>query len=178
MNVLKATLTLGTTTAYLVTAIIIAGCAKSPAPPVDTQEIGGTAPADPHTMGIQRYAASPSAMEGPASAAASTAAGSSWQEDPPPDGALRAYVWSCADGQKIVMRNLFREKAVAIDLHEGTRRLEQTTSASGVRYEDGAIIFWTKGSTASFERKGSPPVQCTELREESLREDARLQAVR
>ena len=70
------------------------------------------------------------------------------------------------------------EKAVALDLHAGTRRLEQTASASGVRYEDAAIIFWTKGSTASFERKGSSPVQCTELRDESVREDARLQAVR
>ena len=94
--------------------------------------------------------------------------------DDAPAGVLRAYVWACADGQKIVMRNLFREKAIAIDLHDGTRRLEQAVSASGARYEDGAVVFWTKGGTATFERKGTPPVHCEELRDESLREDARL----
>lgn len=129
----------------LLMVLVVAGCAKAPAPAVDPPD---------------------------------TAPGTTWQDDPPPAGALRAYVWSCADGQKIVMRNLFREKAIAIDLHDGTRRLEQTISASGVRYEDSVVIFWTKGVTASFERKGSPSVNCTELREDSLREDARLQAVR
>jgi heat shock protein HslJ len=94
--------------------------------------------------------------------------------DPTHDSALRAYVWSCADAQRIVMRNLFHDNAIEIDLLDGMHRLEQTISASGARYADADMVFWTKGSTATLERKGSLPVQCVELHTESLREDARL----
>ena len=93
--------------------------------------------------------------------------------DDVPAGVLRAYVWACADGQKLVMRNLFRENAIAIDFHDGTRRLEQTVSASGTRYADAVVVFWTKGGSARLERQGAPAVQCEERRAESLREDAR-----
>jgi putative lipoprotein len=75
------------------------------------------------------------------------------------------------------MRNLFREKAVSIDFHQGTKRLDQTPSASGVRYSDGSLVFWTKGETATLERPGAASVQCTERRADSLREDARARRV-
>ena len=94
-----------------------------------------------------------------------------------PAGVLRAYVWNCADGQTLVMRNLLREKAIAIDFHDGTRRLDQTVSASGARYADSVMSFWTKGSTATLERQGAPAVQCEERRADSLREDARARGV-
>jgi membrane-bound inhibitor of C-type lysozyme len=94
-----------------------------------------------------------------------------------PPGVLRAYVWHCADGQTLVMRNLVREKAIAIDFHDGARRLDQTVSASGARYADGVVVFWTKGGTATLERQGAPPVQCEERRADSLREDARARGV-
>lgn len=110
----------------------------------------------------------PAPIPAPATTAAS---------DEPPAGALRAYVWDCADGQKLVMRNLFRERAVAIDFHDGTRRLDQTLSASGVRYADAGTVFWTKGSAATLERQGLPAVQCSERRAASLREDARARGV-
>jgi membrane-bound inhibitor of C-type lysozyme len=97
--------------------------------------------------------------------------------DDVPAGVLRAYVWQCADGQTLVMRNLLREKAIAIDFHDGTRRLDQTVSASGARYADGVMVFWTKGSVATLERPGAPAVQCEERRAESLREDARARGV-
>ncbi len=97
-------------------------------------------------------------------------------QDEPPEGVLRAYVWQCADGQTLVMRNLFREQAIAIDFHDGTRRLDQTPAASGVRYADPVVVFWTKGSTATLERQGAPAMECEERRAESLREDARLGA--
>lgn len=97
--------------------------------------------------------------------------------DEVPDGALRAYVWQCADGQTLVMRNLFREKAVAIDFHDGTRRLDQTVSGSGVRYADSVMVFRAKGSAATLERQGAPPVPCQERRADSLREDARARGV-
>lgn len=101
------------------------------------------------------------------------------EADAPPEGVLRAYVWQCEDGRKIVMRTLLREHAITIGLPEGERRLEQTISASGVRYADSGerIVFWTKGETASLERAGATPVHCQERRAESLREDARLRGV-
>jgi membrane-bound inhibitor of C-type lysozyme len=94
-----------------------------------------------------------------------------------PTGVLRAYVWQCADGQTLVMRNLLREKAIAIDFHDGTRRLDQTISASGARYADSVMVFWTKGSAATLERQGAPAVRCEERRADSLREDARVRGV-
>ncbi|MGB7904163.1 MAG: MliC family protein [Steroidobacteraceae bacterium] len=97
--------------------------------------------------------------------------------DEVPAGVLRAYVWHCADGQTLVMRNLIREQAIAIDFHDGTRRLDQTASASGARYADGVMVFWTKGSAATLERKGTPAVRCEERRADSLREDARVRGV-
>ena len=112
------------------------------------------------------------AAPAPATAPAATPA-----MDEFPAGVLRAYVWHCADGQTLLMRNLVREKAVAIDFHDGTRRLDQTVSASGARYADSVVVFWTKGGTATLERQGAPPVQCEERRADSLREDARARGV-
>jgi membrane-bound inhibitor of C-type lysozyme/uncharacterized membrane protein len=98
-------------------------------------------------------------------------------EEAPPEGVLRAYVWQCDDGKTLKMRNLYREKAVAIDLHEGTRKLPQVASASGAKYDDGAVTFFSQGGEAVLTRKGGPPVKCRELRSQSIREDARLRGI-
>jgi putative lipoprotein len=132
----------------------VAGCQRKDAPAVAT-----AADAKP-------------AASVPAAAPAPTPA-----TDEFPAGVLRAYVWQCTDGQTLVMRNLLREKAIAIDFHDGTRRLDQTVSASGVRYADSVMVFWTKGSTATLERQGAPAVQCEERHADSLREDARARGV-
>ncbi len=113
----------------------------------------------------------------PAASVPATATAPTPAADEFPAGVLRAYVWHCADGQTLVMRNLVREKAIAIDFHDGTRRLDQTVSASGVRYADSVVVFWTKGGTATLERQGAPPVHCDERRADSLREDARARGV-
>ena len=113
----------------------------------------------------------------PAASAPATAPAPTPVVDEIPAGVLRAYVWQCADGQTLVMRNLLREKAIAIDFHDGTRRLDQTVSASGARYADAVAVFWTKGSTATLERQGAPAVRCEERRADSLREDARVRGV-
>lgn len=113
----------------------------------------------------------------PATSVPATATAPTPAADEVPAGVLRAYVWHCADGQTLVMRNLVREKAIAIDFHDGTRRLDQTVSASGARYADSVVVFWTKGGTATLERQGTPPVQCEERRADSLREDARARGV-
>lgn len=126
----------------------------------------------PDTDAATPAPAAPAASTPPAVAATDAA-------ESPPAGALRAYVWDCDDGRKLQMRNLFREKAVALDFHEGTQRLEQTVSASGARYAnaDESIVFWTKGGAATLERRGTPATKCRERRAESLREDARLRGV-
>jgi len=93
------------------------------------------------------------------------------------DEPLQAYVWNCDDGQTIRMRNLLREDAITIEMHEGGRKLPRAVSASGARYSDGSLTFWTKGDTASLERQGSAPVNCRQNRFESLLADARARGV-
>ena len=136
------------------------GCQRSEPPPAPPSEAATPAPPGPTT------AASPAP---PAVDAA----------DAPPEGVLRAYVWACDDGRSLHMRNLYREHAIALDFHEGTKRLDQTVSASGARYAtaDESVVFWTKGSSATLEQRGLPPVKCNERRAESLREDARARGV-
>jgi membrane-bound inhibitor of C-type lysozyme len=109
----------------------------------------------------------------------SPAAGPGPQSEAFPEGVLRAYAWQCTDGQEFLMRNLLRERAITLGLQDGEHRLEQTISASGVRYADAGenMVFWTKGDTATLERVGSAAVRCQERRAESLREDARLRGV-
>jgi membrane-bound inhibitor of C-type lysozyme len=94
-----------------------------------------------------------------------------------PDGVLVAYVWDCDDGTSLAMKNLLREKAIVLDLHEGPRHLPQVVSASGAKYDDGSVSFWTKGDTAMFERKGSAVVNCRDNRARSLVADARARGV-
>lgn len=135
------------------------------------------------SVGCQRKqppaaAPDPAPTAAPAPAAAPSAPGAGPTSDAePPAGTLRAYVWYCDDGQQLVMRNLFREQAIAIDFHDGTRRLDQAPSASGAKYADAITTFWTKGSAATLERQGAPAVKCEERRAESLVEDARARGV-
>jgi membrane-bound inhibitor of C-type lysozyme len=123
---------------------------------------------------VEMPTAAPSAAESapaPAPAAAAPA-----KDEAPPPGVLRAYVWDCG-GTKLKMRNLWRENAVAIDLHDGTHKLTGVISASGARYSDGTVTLSTKGGSARLETPGNPPIQCSELRAESLLEDARIRGV-
>jgi putative lipoprotein len=96
----------------------------------------------------------------------------------PPEGVLRAYVWDCGGGHELRMKNLFREDAITLEMHEGPRKLTRVVAASGATYSDGALTFWTKGSTAILERSGSAPVTCSELRARSIEADARERGVR
>lgn len=114
--------------------------------------------------------AAPAATPTPAPTAAT-------QEEQPPEGVLRAYVWDCA-GTRLKARNLWRENAVAIDLHDGTHKLASVPSASGAKYTDGVVTLSTKGGSATLEAPGQAKQKCSEIRVESLLEDARLRGVR
>jgi membrane-bound inhibitor of C-type lysozyme/uncharacterized protein YndB with AHSA1/START domain len=94
-----------------------------------------------------------------------------------PEGVLLAYVWDCEDGTSLAMKNLLREKAIVLDLHEGPRNLPQVVSASGAKYDDGSVSFWTRGDTAMFERTGGAVVNCRENRARSIVADARARGV-
>lgn len=91
---------------------------------------------------------------------------------------LLAYVWNCDDGQTLRMRNLLRDNVISLELHEGARKLPLVVSASGAKYSDGSLTFWSKGDTATFERAGSAPVQCSMNRHQSTLADARARGVR
>ncbi len=78
--------------------------------------------------------------------------------------ALQAYVWNCDGDLTLRMKNLLREGAITLEMHEGGRKLPQVVSASGAKYSDGSLTFWTKGDTATLERAGAAPVQCRLMR--------------
>ena len=150
--------------AALVGAVLVAltGCNRAAnEPPAATEPERAASPAPEAAPGVE----SAPPAETPAT------------HTPAPDEPLQAYIWDCDDGQTIRMRNLLRENAITIEMHEGGRKLPQAISASGVRYTDGSLTFWTKGDTALFERQGSAPVNCRQNRFESLLADARVRGV-
>jgi uncharacterized membrane protein len=145
----------------------LTGCQRS-----SEDGVAATAPSTAAT-GPSAPAAVPAAAEPAATPAPATPT----EDVPPPEGVLRAYVWECDGGLTLRMKNLYRESAITLDMHEGPRKLPLVVSASGAKYSDGSLTFWTKGSEASLERAGSPPVQCRESRPQSLRADARERGV-
>jgi len=147
----------------------LAGCQRSP-DPSSSPSAAPAAATGPSAPAAQ--------AAGETSAPAATATSVPPADDvPPPEGVLRAYVWECDGGLTLRMKNLYREGAITLEMHEGPRKLPQVVSASGAKYSDGSLTFWTKGSEASFERAGAPPVQCREARAQSLLADARERGV-
>lgn len=90
---------------------------------------------------------------------------------------LQAHVWNCADGTSIQTRNLTSPPAVTLRAGADTRTLPQMRAASGVRYEDATMLFWTKGDSATFQRKPGNATECRENRSLSLLEDARVRGI-
>ena len=143
----------------LTVTLPLAACQRAAEPPAVTEAI-------------------PAPASEPAPAAAETLpAPAVLPDEALPQGVLHAYVWECDGDLTLNVRNLFREEAVTLDLHEGERKLPLVPSASGAKYADETLTFWTKGSEATFERKGTPPVHCREVRAKSLLADARLRGV-
>jgi uncharacterized membrane protein len=168
----QTTATAGAATLLLALLAALAGCQRGN----DDGAASSSAAAPPGAATGPAAPAGQTSGEPPASAAAP--AGVPPAEDvPPPEGVLRAYVWDCDGGLTLRMKNLYRESAITLEMHEGPRKLPQVVSASGAKYSDGSLTFWTRGSEASFERAGSPPVQCREARAQSLRADARERGV-
>jgi len=140
----------------LVTLFAVTGCQRGEDAPPATPAPGASA--------AQQRAAAPAAIEP--------------TDLPPPEGVLRAYVWDCDGGLTLRMTNLYREDAIALEMHEGARRLPRVASASGAKYSDGSLTFWIRGDSAILERQGAAPVDCRESRQASLLADARARGVR
>lgn len=146
-------------TLLLTAGFLLTGCQRGAEPPATTAELPGPAGAvtpSPETGTI------PTAGDGA----------------DPPEGVLRAYVWNCDDGRTLHMKNLYREDAITLELHEGPRKLPHVPAASGAKYADETLTFWTKGEEALFERKGQAGVNCRQDRARSLAADARARGVR
>ena len=94
-----------------------------------------------------------------------------------PSGTLQAHVWQCGDGSTISTRNLSSPAGIALRTGSETRTLPQVRAASGVRYQDAVMQFWTKGDSATLERQAGATVDCREVRSLSLLEDARVRGV-
>jgi len=77
-----------------------------------------------------------------------------------PEGVSLYYSWDCDGGLHLVMKNLIQDRAISLETHEGSRKLPQAVSASGARYSDGTITFWTKGNTATYQREGGDLLNC------------------
>jgi len=72
-------------------------------------------------------------------------------------GGLQTFVYACADSVEARVTNL-DSKASQIRLEVGARRwtLARDTSASGAKYTDGDVTFWSKGKHATIEQGGQP----------------------
>ena len=163
----QSTATARAVSLLLASLAALTGCQRS-----SDDGVGATAPPTAAT-GPSAPDPAPAAAEPTAPPASATPT----EDVPPPEGVLRAYVWECDGGLTLRMKNLYREGAITLEMHEGPRKLPQVVSASGAKYSDGSLTFWTKGSEASFERAGAPPVQCREARAQSLLADARERGV-
>jgi membrane-bound inhibitor of C-type lysozyme/heat shock protein HslJ len=72
-------------------------------------------------------------------------------------GGLQTFVYACAGGVEARVTNL-DATAATIRLEVGTRRwtLARDSSASGAKYTDGDVTFWSKGKEATIEQGGKP----------------------
>jgi membrane-bound inhibitor of C-type lysozyme len=116
-----------------------------------------------------RAAAKDSSMPSPLAATARVAlpmlatavlGGCNGAKDALPEGTYLYYAWDCDGGLHLVMKNLVRDRAISLETREGSRKLPQSVSASGVRYTDGVVTFWTKGDTATYQRDSGSPINC------------------
>jgi hypothetical protein len=128
---------------------VLGGCSgKQDAPPPAQAPVpADVAPAPP----VQPTPSAPAGVPSPADARMIAAL---------PEGVYLYYAWDCDGGLHLVMKNLIQDRAISLETHEGSRKLPQAMSASGVRYTDGVVTFWTKGDTATYQRDGGALVNC------------------
>jgi membrane-bound inhibitor of C-type lysozyme len=63
-----------------------------------------------------------------------------------------AYV--CASGQNLATQFDLAERRLALSIDDTLLRLDQVPSASGAKFSDGTVTFWTEGDRALLEVRG------------------------
>jgi membrane-bound inhibitor of C-type lysozyme len=93
--------------------------------------------------------------------------------DPSPDPpALQSFVYEC-DAEVRVVAHFAHPDSVRLVLPDQSVVLPRVRAASGAKYADGSITFWTKANEATIERAGGDRRTCLENRRLSVIEDAR-----
>lgn len=82
------------------------------------------------------------------------------------------YVYECGD-QFVFTVRIEGEKAWLF-LRSDTISLPQVEAASGAKYSDGTITYWSKGESAILDRPGHARVECKNNRRQAIWEDAKL----
>ncbi|WP_051181465.1 MliC family protein [Thermithiobacillus tepidarius DSM 3134] len=89
--------------------------------------------------------------------------------------AVRSYVYECEGGYRFLVH--FASTQVRLFLPEGSLTLPQVIAASGIRYSDGTVTFWGKGSSALLDLGTRRYSQCGGRPVGDAWEDARLRGV-
>jgi uncharacterized membrane protein len=87
---------------------------------------------------------------------------------------MDVHAWNCDNGTYVVTQQLAAEDRLALHLPGGAVTLEPREAASGARYSDGSITFWSKGAEATLELADRTTAACREDRQRSRVEAAKL----
>lgn len=83
-----------------------------------------------------------------------------------------AYVYRCEDDIRVVVR--VEPESVRLERELDVRTLPQVIAASGTRYSDGVVTFWSKGLSARYETPDEKFERCTGTPAQSPWEVSRL----
>ncbi|KPK31471.1 MAG: hypothetical protein AMJ66_08690 [Betaproteobacteria bacterium SG8_40] len=91
---------------------------------------------------------------------------------PAPGRAGSTFVYECGDGLRFTAR--IEGETAWLFLPSGTISLPHVEAASGAKYSDGSVTFWSKGESAMLEGGNQPRTECSNNRAEAIWEDAKL----
>ncbi len=97
------------------------------------------------------------------------------RDQPVTETTIKTFVYECPDDYSFVART--EDSKVWLFLPGKTIDLPRVTAASGVRYTDGDILFWSKGSEAMLEDGNSRHTGCRNNPARAIWEHAKLNGV-
>ncbi len=87
---------------------------------------------------------------------------------------MDVHAWDCDNGMYVVSQQVGEEDRLALHLPGGAVALDHQEAASGARWSDGQITFWSQGNEARLELADRTTAACVENRRRSGIEAARL----
>lgn len=91
---------------------------------------------------------------------------------PAPGRPGKTFVYACEGGLRFTAR--IEGETAWLFLPSGTINLPHVEAASGAKYSDGSVTFWTKGESAMLEGGNQPRAECVNDRVAAIWEDAKL----